>query len=158
MKKCTSCGAEISGLTKFCENCGAPVSEAIDIEQAQPIAEPVAEPVQEVKPEMTTTEEIKTDNTYSSSEEGQTTYFQDDNQYVTDAEPGSGKATASLICGIIGLLCFGPVLGIISICLSISAKNEGNTSGVATAGLVLGIIDIIGAIISLLLVIIPNLN
>eukprot|EP00977_Amphora_coffeiformis_P008725 scaffold1982_cov93-Amphora_coffeaeformis.AAC.47 len=36
----------------------------------------------------------------------------------------SGKATASLICGIIGILIFGIILGPIAICLGVSARQD----------------------------------
>ena len=36
----------------------------------------------------------------------------------------SGKAVASMVCGIIGLFFFGIILGPIAICLGVSAKND----------------------------------
>lgn len=54
-------------------------------------------------------------------------------------QPAHGKAVASLILGIAGLVCCG-ICGLIGLILSISAKNEGNTEGIRTAGFVLGII------------------
>ena len=62
-------------------------------------------------------------------------------------EPESGKATGSLVCGIIGLFICGIPLGITSIILAVMAKNAGNKSTKATVGLVLGIIDIVAMII-----------
>ena len=35
-----------------------------------------------------------------------------------------GKATASMVCGIIGLLCFSIILGPVALGLGISAKSE----------------------------------
>ena len=62
----------------------------------------------------------------------------------------SGKATASLICGIIGILIFGIILGPIAICLGVSARQEIRNSGgqikgegQATAGITCGVIAII---------------
>ena len=63
---------------------------------------------------------------------------------------GRGKAIASLVLGLVGLLVFGIITGIIAIALGCSARNDmratGNydASGMATAGIVLGIIDICG--------------
>ena len=59
----------------------------------------------------------------------------------------NGKATASLVCGIVGLILAGFILGIIAIVLASMAKKEiartGQAGGgLATAGMVLGIIDI----------------
>jgi len=63
----------------------------------------------------------------------------------------SGKAVASMVLGIIGLFVFGIVLGLIAICLSIGATNdikkrpdEVDGKCLAIAGRVLGIIDVVG--------------
>ncbi|MCL2840238.1 MAG: DUF4190 domain-containing protein [Defluviitaleaceae bacterium] len=52
-------------------------------------------------------------------------------------QPSHGLAIASLVLGILG----GSVVAII---LAVIAKKNGNTSGIATAGLVLGIIGTVG--------------
>jgi ABC-type phosphate transport system permease subunit len=61
-----------------------------------------------------------------------------------------GKAIGSLVCGILGLFVFGVILGAIAIGLGVSAQRsirrdplmkKGN--GMATAGVVLGIIDVV---------------
>ena len=65
-------------------------------------------------------------------------------QETTQKQPGSGAATGSLVCGIIGLIVFGLILGIVAIVMSMNAKKQGYKGGKATAGLVLGIIDIVG--------------
>ncbi len=62
---------------------------------------------------------------------------------------GNGKAIASLVLGIVAVVCvffgygalLGIVLGIVGLILGISAKKE-NPSGMATAGVVLSIIAI----------------
>ena len=63
---------------------------------------------------------------------------------IDGKEAGDGKATWSMICGIAGIVlcCCGP-LGVAALILAILAKKEGNTSGKATAGLVMGIILVI---------------
>jgi Domain of unknown function (DUF4190) len=70
---------------------------------------------------------------------------------VTDS-----KATAALVCGIIGLLLCGVVLGPVAIYLGTQAKKEIRSSngqlkgeGLATAGIVMGVIAVIGFIISI---------
>ena len=60
-------------------------------------------------------------------------------------QPGDGKATGALICGILGLvLCFVPLVGgilaVIAIVLAVLAKRAGTSKGTSTGGLVLGII------------------
>lgn len=67
--------------------------------------------------------------------------------------PRNSKATAALVCGIISLVLvwFGysaigsVILGIVAIVCSVGARKEmgGQSTGMATAGLVLGVIGII---------------
>ncbi|MEA4853196.1 MAG: DUF4190 domain-containing protein [Christensenella sp.] len=72
-------------------------------------------------------------------------------QYYAPVPVKVKGASASLICGIIGfILCWIPFVGlalnIIAIALSASSKKYGQ-SGIATAGLVLGILGLIVSII-----------
>lgn len=70
-------------------------------------------------------------------------------------QPGKGLATASVVCGILSLVflimqfslwflifpaIIGLILGIVAIVTGISAKKKGVIGGMATAGLVMGII------------------
>lgn len=58
-------------------------------------------------------------------------------------QPSQGLAIASLVLGIAGLALgwIIPVLGIVGIILAVMARKNGNTGGIATAGLVLSIIS-----------------
>ncbi len=66
--------------------------------------------------------------------------------------PGQGAAVASLVLGIIAVVCwfFGwsaivsVVLGIIGLVLAGSSKKEGFTGGIRTAGFVLSLVGLIG--------------
>lgn len=66
--------------------------------------------------------------------------------------PGKGKATGSLVLGIIAVVCwfFGwssiisLICGLIGLILASSAKKEGFEGGVRTAGFVLSLIGLIG--------------
>lgn len=58
------------------------------------------------------------------------------------AEPGKGLAIASLVCGIVSFFCFGFILGILAVIFGGVAKSKGFTGGMATAGIVLGIIGL----------------
>ena len=80
--------------------------------------------------------------------------------FQLQAQPGgivsNGKATASLVLGIVGLVLFGVVLGVLAIIFSGLAKGEiarspgtYSNSGAATAGLVLGIVDIVAGVLIL---------
>jgi hypothetical protein len=80
--------------------------------------------------------------------------------YAAYGSPGSfgapktsSKAIASLVCGIVGLLCFGIILGPVALGLGLSAKKEIESSngavtggGMATAGIVLGVLAIVAFI------------
>jgi hypothetical protein len=61
-----------------------------------------------------------------------------------------GKAVASLVCGLVGLVLAGIILGIVAIVFGVQSRKAIDASGgqlkgrgMATAGLVLGIIDIV---------------
>lgn len=65
--------------------------------------------------------------------------------YPPGAPLPTGKATASMVLGIVGLLLIPIVAPIIALCLGISARRmadrgEGGARGQATAGMVMGII------------------
>ncbi len=71
----------------------------------------------------------------------------------------AGKATGALVCGIVGLLLCGVILGPVAIYLGMTAKREIQESGgrlkgsgMATAGIVLGIIALITFVLSIILV------
>lgn len=74
------------------------------------------------------------------------------------AQRTSGKAIASLICGIIGLVIAGILLGIVAVVLGVVARREiaadpGLTGeGLATAGIVLGAIAFVLALVILITV------
>ena len=61
---------------------------------------------------------------------------------------GAKKAKSALICGIVSLFCFGFVLGIIAIVQGFQARKllaqSNESTGNATAAIVLGIIGVIG--------------
>jgi len=58
--------------------------------------------------------------------------------------PGKGMAIASMVCGIVSFFVgiWGVILGVLAIVFSVVAKNKGNRSGMATAGLVLGCVGV----------------
>lgn len=66
-------------------------------------------------------------------------------------------ATASVVCGVIGLFLFGIILGCVAIAKANSAKkllaehpDRYSGGGKATTGLVLGVVDIVGAVVGLI--------
>ena len=73
------------------------------------------------------------------------------------AAGGRGLAIASLVCSLVGFFLFGIILGILGIvfggCAKARMKSSGNRtgSGMATAGIVIGIIDIVGWIVFIIM-------
>lgn len=54
----------------------------------------------------------------------------------------SSKPVWSLVCGIVGLFCFGIILGPVAIVLGRQAQREGRPGGMARAGEILGYVDV----------------
>lgn len=130
---CMHCGAMINEGDKFCQNCGASNFEE-------------KETVKEVEEVVTTQNyEVQNNNNYntqSTQTQGQVTKT-------------NGLAIASMVCSIVGLFIATIFLGIIGLCLGISAKRKIEVfnekgKGMATAGFVIGIIDIALGIIVLI--------
>lgn len=69
------------------------------------------------------------------------------NQYnrgpYNNTQPANGLSIASLVLGIVGIICFMfpfPICSVLSIIFGGVAISKGNKSGMSTAGLVLGVI------------------
>ena len=58
------------------------------------------------------------------------------------SQPGKGLAIAAMILGIVSFFCFPAITGALGIIFGACAKGKGSTSGMATAGIVLGAIGI----------------
>lgn len=63
------------------------------------------------------------------------------------AKPAQPLAIASLVLGIVSLIVFAIIAGPLGIIFGCIAKNKGNKSGMATAGIICGICGIIGWIL-----------
>ena len=112
---CTSCGQYCTDTSKFCPNCGASITETF-ASQSSPGAH---------------TSSI----VYSQSNVLQS---------PVDYQPGKGYAIASLVTGILSLLCCIPIISsILAIVFFAVARRQGNKSGMAIAGLVCGIIGLV---------------
>jgi len=73
-------------------------------------------------------------------------------------------AVASLVCGIVGIACI-PLVGIVALVLGLKARNRIDASegelggrGMATAGIVLGILAIVEIVIVLIVAIAANMG
>ena len=126
-KFCKYCGSELNEGSKFCQKCGAKIEEII--ENNDPIK---------------TVENGLNNNPVNNNQTNENK--RDDVNGETKTNPA---AVASVVCSLVGLIIAGLPLGIVAICLSVAAKihikvipNE-KGSGMATAGLVIGIIDVV---------------
>lgn len=182
---CTACGAENNKGGKFCVNCGNPL-ETPATPATEAVQEPVAETdvhagVQETAAEtdMPANDAFVTNAETASATEGspaagatatysQNTYSPSAVTYYAEPEAEKqggykGVAIASLICGIVSLVCCpavccGACLRGLDILIAIAAVVLGiialvkafEGKGIAIAGIICGGIAIVGMIITLL--------
>lgn len=157
-KFCKNCGSELKEGSNFCGFCGTNNGG----EDNNPITEYGSnnnEPIKEygVKPE-TNTYTVNNENRSGNSNNGQNinnTVYQNNAQnqasYVQNPNKYCGAAIASLVCSLIGLLCFGIPLGFAAVVAGIYAltqikQTSEKGKGLAIAGIVIGAIDVIAAI------------
>lgn len=139
---CTQCGAQQEDSALFCTVCGAslqqaqptPVAEEQPIQPAQPVYEQQptqpTQPVYEQQPAQTVQPAYQ--------QPTQPVYGQQPGTPV----PGKGLAVASLVLGIVSFFCFAIITGILAIVFGAVAKNKGFKGGMATAGIVCGVIGV----------------
>lgn len=146
MAFCSNCGAEIPEGTKFCPNCGAAV-------KIQPAAG---------QPDY----QGSTGNQPQDNYNRVNSYQPAANNASSSGEEGHGLAIGSLVCGIIGVVCwfFGAgsflsiILGIVGLVLAGNSKKNGNSEGVRTTGFILSLIAlIVGVIVFLYVVVVISL-
>ena len=126
-RTCKFCGKTINEGDKFCQGCGASVENEV---------------VQQ---------------TVNNNAQTNTSTNPQFNQTNNNAGKTNPSAVGGFVCSLVGLFVAGILLGILAICLGVSAKkhikifeNE-KGKGLATAAIVIGIIDIAGAIIMTIL-------
>lgn len=71
-----------------------------------------------------------------------------ENENQTPVEEKKGLSIASMVLGLVGLLIFALPCGILAIIFSLLGKKKGG-KGFATAGLILGIIDVAFGVIAI---------
>ena len=71
------------------------------------------------------------------------------NYGAPEPEKGKGMAIASLVLGIVSFFCFPVITGTLGIIFGAVAKSQGSKRGMATAGIVCGILGLIAWIIML---------
>lgn len=188
---CTQCGGENNGTAKFCSSCGAkleqPVTAAEDTGSTNVYAEGIFSgdntvspyekitDAEEIKPEGTPAqEEIQINYGYSQnndtfnsnpvySQASQTQYYSGEDT----AKAGGGNigvSIASLVCGILALLCccaayFSIILSIAAIVLGIiTIVKKYDGMGMAIAGIAVGGVAIIICILMFIIAASSNLQ
>lgn len=128
-KYCLHCGAKIGEGEKFCQNCGASVEE--------------------VKDEVVSNAQENIQNT---------TVDNMQNNINNGPAKTNGMAIASFVCSLVGIILFGFIMGILAISLGVSARkrievfnNNEKGKGLALAGIIIGIVDIVFTAIGLIL-------
>ena len=162
MKMCSSCGYNNEDDATYCAACGAPFSsaesESIVKADTPPVDFNYGGPVNENTPptDFNYSYNSPADDNGPVSTSGSSAYTENGN---SSNQAGSGLANASLVLGIISILCIvaswmylsivSIILGIIGLVLASSAKKEGNKSGIRTAGFVTSLIGLILGVVCL---------
>lgn len=139
---CNQCGTDNAPGAGFCAVCGANLNA-----QAPTTNPPPAyyAPPQEQQSYPNYSAPVQ--NTYNQPPyQGQNPYPPQYNyggqNPVPMEQPGKSMAIASLVCGIISLICFAIIAGPLGIIFGVIAKNKGYKGGMATAGIVCGAIGV----------------
>jgi len=122
---CKNCGTQNSDGARFCAKCGADLSV-----QA-------------------------TETQYQQQDQFNNPYAQQQPMYNAAPQqqppmPGKGLAIASMVLGIISLLCFPIITGTLGIIFGGVSRSKGCTSPMAIAGIVCGIVGIAAWIVMLI--------
>lgn len=163
MKLCTNCGAEIADESKFCSNCGMKMEETADAVTSSGEIDIKYEDTLENSYYDTPSQELdihyEEEEVYGGKEifvVPQPQFYQEN--IVNEGGAGNvGFAIASMVCGILSLVCccltwLSLLLGIAGIALGvISLKGKFDGRGMAIAGVVCGGIGVAVWVILLLL-------
>ncbi len=141
---CPKCGTEITE-GKFCPSCGTPVEQT-----QQPSYEPASYEPPAYEPPAYEAPSYDPASPDQQPNYQQPPYSGNGYQPVPQ-QPQHGMAVASLVLGILGVLCCGSGLfSVLAIVFSSMAKKAGNQEKITSAGMILGII---GAVICVLAII-----
>lgn len=155
---CFKCGASMPDDATVCPQCAAPV-------QIVPTAPPPPEAPQSGAPTPASTSAWLNVPASQMQYPPQQGYPPQAQQYPGQFQPQTdGKATASLILGILSILCFGLFTGLPAIILGHISRGNIEQSrgrltggGMALAGLIMGYLSIISTILIIAAITIPNL-
>lgn len=117
-KFCSNCGNKVNEKDNVCSNCGNVLKQRDENVNVQNVQE--VQPVQQNV------------NNYNNQSQG----------------PSNGLAIAGFVVSLVSLICCGGAFGIIGLVLSVlgsinAKKMNGNGQGLATAGIVLGVISLV---------------
>ncbi|MBO4327177.1 MAG: zinc-ribbon domain-containing protein [Clostridia bacterium] len=172
MVVCPNCGAQLADGTKFCVNCGRKLIEenvAQTVNQVQQTAETAANTVNQnvqQQPYVNPTPAYNQPN-YAAQQVPPVAYGPVQPEAPAQSN-NNGFGIASLVCGILALLnailfclvipafiaLIAGILAIIFAAVSKKKTSNGKMPGTAIAGLVLGILGLVGALIFVILFII----
>lgn len=145
---CFRCGASMPDDSKVCPQCAAPVESA-----------PVPPPAAATPPASTWLNPPSVQPQYPQSQP-----YPQQGQFYGQQPQTDGKATTSLVLGILSILCFGILTGIPAIILGHISRGNIQRSmgrlsggGLAMAGLIMGYCSILFSLFFLSALMIPNL-
>lgn len=180
MSYCTQCGKENDAFSKFCSNCGAKLEQPEDqsvktqdwfSEEKEPVYEKITEAEEEKPAPISYQEEIKinpyegeeqsvnnTSTNYNTYYDGQSTgYYAADQKETKQGGGNIGFAIASMICGILSIVCccftlFSAVLAVAAIVLgSVTLCSKFDGKGMAIAGIITGGIGVLLIIVTMVM-------
>jgi hypothetical protein len=142
---CFKCGASMPDDSKVCSQCATPVDNALATPPAPPASSWLNAP-----------------SAQTQYPQGQS--YPPQGQPYGQQPPTDGKATASLVFGILSILCFGILAGIPAIILGHISRGNIQRSmgrlsggGIAMAGLIMGYFSIFISLLIIPALVIPNL-
>lgn len=144
---CPKCGSQIPEGGHFCTKCGAAISQQPPIQQAAPQPPPPAQPQPVYQPPPPQPQPVYQPPPAYQQPTPPPVYQQPPVQYAVAQEHTSGMAITALIMGIIGFI-LSPlsVLAIIFGAIGIGQTSKNpylKGKGLAVAGLILGIVNIV---------------
>ena len=161
MKTCPSCGCNNEDDATYCVACGSPLL----LTDGRSIVKEDVPPVDFNYNESAGADVPPADFSYSGDSAGDSGPISTSSSSAyggngdSSKQPGSGQAIASLVLGIISIVCIvaswmylsivSIILGIIGLVLASSAKKQGNKSGVRTGGFVTSLIGLILGVLGL---------